>query len=88
MVTASDVPLFREWKLERFEDVSAIDKDQMDKALHFLTHAIRKCRILDRALVSMIYHEQGRIKLEMRDNVTGEIIYEPKPEVVEDDPLS
>lgn len=96
--TASDAPIFREWRLERLADIATVAPDQTDKMLYFLTHAIRKCRIQNRTLLSMTYHEQGRIKLEMRDNETGELIREPReasPEelqaqadAADEDPLS
>lgn len=91
---ANPTPKFKRWRIERLADIAQIAKTdpwQMDKALYFLNHAIRKCRIMNRTLLAMTYHEQGRIKLEMMDNVTGEHILEPKEEpvaeIVDNDPL-
>lgn len=87
-VTASDAPIFREWKIEKLADISTVDKDQMDKCLYFLSQVIRKCRILNRVLLSMTYHEQGRIRIEMQDMTTGEIFIEPKPDPVVETPAT
>lgn len=77
---------FKYWVIKELGDVSNVDEHQMDKCLHFLSHLIRKCRILKRRLIEFTYHEQGRIVVTMQDIETGEMIVEPKP--VEDDPLS
>lgn len=82
---ANPTPKFKQWRIEKLADIAEIAKTdpwQMDKALYFLNHAIRKCRILNRTLVAMTYHEQGRIKLEMLCNVTGEEYIEPKEDMI------
>lgn len=77
---------FKQWRIQTLADVSTVDEYQMDKCLHFLSHLIRKCRILKRRLIEFTYHEQGRIVVTMQDIETGDIIVEPKQP--EDDPLS
>lgn len=82
---------YKVWRIKELSDIAAVDEWQMDKCLHFLSHLIRKCRIMKRRLIEFTYYEQGRISYVMQDIETGEIIAEPKEakaEIEEDDPLA
>jgi len=82
---------YKVWRIKELSDIAAVDEWQMDKCLHFLSHLIRKCRIMKRRLLEFTYHEQGRISYVMEDLETGEIISEPKevaPVEIEEDPLA
>lgn len=88
MTEETDAPVFKVWKIERLEDIATVDEWQMDKLVHFLGWAIRKCRIQKRALVSLTYHEKGSIELVSREVATGEIFYDPQRPIEEIDPLT
>ena len=66
-------PKFKQWRITTLADVNNVDDGQLDKVLYFLNHSLRKCKLTNKTLIAMNYHEQGRIVLETEDNVEQEV---------------
>ena len=85
MSEQNEKPRFQTWTITKLEDVQNVPQHFIEKVLHFLNHAVRKCYVQTPALVTMRFHEHGqRISYVMRDLETGAEIREPKEEI---DPL-
>lgn len=52
-------PVFKQWKIQKLEDLFSVDKDQSEKVFYFAQHMIRKARLENKKLIYFIFSEQG-----------------------------
>ena len=65
-------PVFKQWRIEKLEDIAAVDPVHIEKVVYFLSTAIRRCVLNNQKLVSMTYHEKGSIVIETEDKAPVE----------------
>jgi hypothetical protein len=82
----SSQPVFKEWRIETFADISDVDPWFMDKVIYIMNHLLRKGRIMKRRLIEFTFPEKGIVTILWQDIETGILIHEPTQDVDIDAP--